>query len=330
MRINGLEIGGFGVWTGLKLKGLGDGINVLYGPNEAGKTTLLQFVRSVLYGFSPERQQYLPPLRGGRPGGMITLGGPNGTFCLERYYDEKSDGPNHEQTTLTAADGTRQGEHMVKVLLANVDEVTFNNVFAVGLREIQELGTLGDTEAAEQLYNLTAGLDRVSLVEVIDELTSSRSRILDPQGNSCQVVKLLARRGKLREEIEELGGLTRRYARVIADRNLLQREIVRLEEENTAAENQASVVELAVALRERWTGRAELDDQLAAMGRVPVVPEGAVERIDAIHARSQKHRGRLEQLERQYAGLKEEAAELKINEALWRQAARIEALQEQQ
>jgi len=241
MRINGLEIGGFGVWTNLKLEGLNHGINVLYGPNEAGKTTLLQFVRSVLYGFSPERRQYLPPLRGGRPGGTIDLGGPNGRFCLERYYDEESDSPNREQITLTAADGTRQGEHLVKVLLANVDEVTFNNVFAVGLREIQELGTLGDTEAAEQLYNLTAGLDRVSLVEVIDELATSRNRILDPRGNSCQVVKLLADREKLRGEIEELGGLTRCYARLLADRNLLEREIIRLEEENTAAENQAKV-----------------------------------------------------------------------------------------
>ncbi len=330
MRINGLEIGGFGVWTNLKLEGLNHGINVLYGPNEAGKTTLLQFVRSVLYGFSPERRQYLPPLRGGRPGGTIDLGGPNGRFCLERYYDEESDSPNREQITLTAADGTRQGEHLVKVLLANVDEVTFNNVFAVGLREIQELGTLGDTEAAEQLYNLTAGLDRVSLVEVIDELATSRNRILDPRGNSCQVVKLLADREKLRGEIEELGGLTRCYARLLADRNLLEREIIRLEEENTAAENQAKVVELAIALGERWAGRAELDNQLAAMGRVPVVPEGAVEQLDAVGTRAQKHRDRLEQLEQQYEGLKEEAAELKINESLWRQAARIEALGEQE
>ena len=69
MKINGLEIDGYGIWTGLKLEGLCDGLNVLYGPNEAGKTTLLQFIRSVLYGFSPARRRYFPPLRGGRPGG---------------------------------------------------------------------------------------------------------------------------------------------------------------------------------------------------------------------------------------------------------------------
>ena len=71
---------------------------------------------------------------------------------------------------LTAADGSRQGEHFLPVLLSGIDEPIFNNVFAVGLREIQELATLGDTEAAQLLYNISAGLDRISLVEVMQEL----------------------------------------------------------------------------------------------------------------------------------------------------------------
>lgn len=32
---------------------------VIYGPNEAGKTTLMQFVRAMLYGFTPEQAQAL-------------------------------------------------------------------------------------------------------------------------------------------------------------------------------------------------------------------------------------------------------------------------------
>ena len=51
MKITGLEVDGFGVWSGLKLDPLSEGLNVFFGPNEAGKTTLMQFVRSVLYGF---------------------------------------------------------------------------------------------------------------------------------------------------------------------------------------------------------------------------------------------------------------------------------------
>ena len=330
MRITGLEVDGYGVWSGLKLEGLSEGLNVLYGPNEAGKTTLMQFVRSVLYGFSPSRQKYFPPVRGGRPGGSIDVAGPNGRFHLDRHHDENGEHGRHEQIVLTAADGTRQGEHLVKVLLSGMDEAIYNNVFAVGLRELQELGTLSDTEAAESLYSLTAGLDRVSLVEVMRELETSRNRILDGGGGPCRVVGLLQKREKLRQEIEELGKLTRRYGRLAGERDQMQREVARLEEENSRTENQARVAELAITLRERWQQRAALDDQLAALGPPSTMPEGAVDRLDAINARLQKHQQALEQLRHRREELRAEASELDINEALWRQAARIEALREQE
>ena len=87
MKIAALEIDGYGVWSGLKVERLSDGMNVLYGPNEAGKSTLLQFVRSVLYGFSPERRHYFPPVHGGRPGGWIEVVGASGRFQIDRHDD---------------------------------------------------------------------------------------------------------------------------------------------------------------------------------------------------------------------------------------------------
>src|SRR5262245_29954880 len=53
MRISEIQIDRFGAWHDLTLS-MGDSpASVLYGPNEAGKSTLLQFLRGVLYGFSP-------------------------------------------------------------------------------------------------------------------------------------------------------------------------------------------------------------------------------------------------------------------------------------
>ncbi len=72
MKIANLDVEGYGVWTGLRIEHFSDALNVFYGPNEAGKTTLLQFIRSMLYGFSPQRRRYLPPMRGGRGGGRST------------------------------------------------------------------------------------------------------------------------------------------------------------------------------------------------------------------------------------------------------------------
>ena len=53
MRIAEIDIDRFRIWRSLLLRLDTGGLNVIYGPNEAGKTTLMQFVRSVLYGFDP-------------------------------------------------------------------------------------------------------------------------------------------------------------------------------------------------------------------------------------------------------------------------------------
>ena len=50
MRITALEVDGFGVWSGLKLDKMVGGLNV-FRTERAGKTTLMQFIRTVLYGF---------------------------------------------------------------------------------------------------------------------------------------------------------------------------------------------------------------------------------------------------------------------------------------
>ena len=76
MKVKDIQIDGFGVWTGLSVDSLPEGMTLFYGPNEAGKTTLMQFVRAMLYGFTDERREkYLPPVHGGTPGGAIRVTG---------------------------------------------------------------------------------------------------------------------------------------------------------------------------------------------------------------------------------------------------------------
>jgi recombinational DNA repair ATPase RecF len=60
VRITSLKIERFGVWEGLSLPKVSRGVNVFYGPNEAGKTTLMQFIRACLYGGADEeRARYI-------------------------------------------------------------------------------------------------------------------------------------------------------------------------------------------------------------------------------------------------------------------------------
>ena len=257
----------------LELSGLVRELNVFYGPNEAGKTTLMQFVRSVLYGFSPERRaRYLPPVAGGPPGRhMLVADGPERTRSAAMPTSRARLATWRGSATAGAAWPTRA---RLARLLGDVDEPTFNNVFAFGLREIQELATLSDTQAADELYNLALGLDRVSLVDVLSELETSRNRLLAADDRPSLVTQLLGQRERLRDEIEELGQATVRYLSLSTERQSLDAEVARLEEEHARWDQQAREVTLARALQDRWRRRAAIDAQTARHGLVRRVGRG--------------------------------------------------------
>jgi len=329
MKITDLAVDGFGVWKGLSVDDLSERLTVFFGENETGKTTLLQFVRSVLYGFSPERRgRYLPPVRGGRPGGSLGIASPSGRFRIQRFADQRD--PVEGQLEVIAADGTIQGRHQLASLLADVDEATFNNVFAIGLREIQQLGTLTDTEAARQLYDLTGGLDRVSLPEVVRELQTSRTRILDAGEGPCQVAHLLSEHERLEEEIGQLRAAGQEWSRLAVQADAAGREIARLEEGVASLERQAKVIEIARSVREKWDRRVRVRQQLRALGPLPDLPGGSLDTLERLGQRIAKHRQWCQKLKRERVKLREQAVGLTVNEPIWRQAARIEALSEQQ
>lgn len=329
MRIKSLEIDGYGVWSKLKLDKLGEGIHVFYGANEAGKTTLMQFLRSMFFGFSPERRRYFPPVHGGRHGGAVDLVTPDGSFHLSRHDDERSVGPR-ASGVLSAPDGTRHGESYIQSLLAGIDEATFNNVFSVGLRELQELGVLNDTEAASLLFRLTAGLDRVSLVEVIAELEASRRRLLADNGREGQIPELVARRDELRRRLEELDSLTAQYGQLTSQRAALDRDAERLDGDRAQLEHQARVLETAVSLRDRWNRRGQIDAQLAALDLATTGLQDSLDRFVHWNRRLSRLRKRIGRVEARRRKTRRRAAAIKINEPLVRQAARIEAFCEQE
>ena len=145
MNITELKVGDFGAWHELSLTNLSRGVTVFYGPNEAGKTTLLNLIRTILYGFSDKRcERYLPPAFGDRAGGTLTIDGLNGQFTIERFAPAMCRGGAGDLSIRAAAGGTHGVEFLTSIL-SGVDETIFNNVFAVGLTQIQQLATLSDT-----------------------------------------------------------------------------------------------------------------------------------------------------------------------------------------
>ncbi|TWU26091.1 AAA family ATPase [Bythopirellula polymerisocia] len=328
MRIKKIHIDGFGVWHDLHLGGISPNLTAFYGANEAGKTTLMQFLRSVLYGVSPTRRsRYLPPINGGRPGGMIELSDGQQTLTVSRYADR--DDIDLGLVSITDEEGHSTGDRLLRDALAGIDEVTYENIFALGLGEIQRLGSLTDTQAAEWLYRLTSGLDRVSLYDVIQGLRQTRQGLLSSREQDSQIAKLLNQREVLRGEISQLTQQNRRWAQLAVRIEELDSEIIAQEAEVSAAEHQARTVEIAVGLKENWRRRLKLTAQIQQISGAIQLPEDAASRLDSLNSKIEEHQREADILEGQRRQLKEETERLGINELLVKNACRIDALAEQ-
>jgi len=329
VKITDIQVDGFGVWTDLEVADLSEQMTVFYGRNEAGKTTLMQFVRTVLYGFSPERRsRYLPPVYGGRSGGSLAIAHAEGEFRMRRRAKPTDDFDAPGELVVSAASGGVQAASFVNSLLADIDESIFNNVFAVGLREIQELGTLDSTEAADQLYKLTSGLDRVSLVDVMRELESSRENVLAQTKEGDAIMQLLRRHDQLRREIEEHTSRGQRWSRIAAQKLSLEEEVEELDETIDQLESQSKLVGVAQGIRDKWEQREDIRQQLEALPKLPAIPERGVEKLEDYVEKLALRKEKIDTLRRQIQGVKDEMDALPINQRLMENAPRIEALAE--
>ncbi|MFO0871957.1 MAG: AAA family ATPase, partial [Pirellulales bacterium] len=309
MKITDVRIDGFGVWTNLAVRNLAGEVTVFYGPNEAGKTTLMQFIRTVLYGFSRERRaRYLPPVQGGRPGGGLRLTALRGNFEVVRRVVAEDALESLGDVTLLDDDGNALGSHQLSSLLGGVDESIFTNVFAIGLREIQELGTLNDSAAADHLYKLTSGLDRVSLIDVVRDLADSRQRILAPDERPGELPQLLVRREKLQHELDELATRGRRWPQLMAERAERGREIEQVEQGMAEVQRQIHHYDLLIQVRDKWTARRSVEEQLAVFGPAADLAPDTLEQLEQLNGQIKAYRRRLHGARKSRTALREELA----------------------
>ncbi len=328
MKITEVHIDGFGVWHDLKLGGLSPQLTAFYGPNEAGKTTLMQFMRGVLYGVSPKRRsRYLPPINGGRPGGSLRITEDGQALHVTRIADRGND--DLGLVTIIDEAGHATGDRLLRDALAGVDEKTYENIFALGLGEIQQLATLTDTQAAEWLYRLTSGLDRVCLYDVIQGLRTTRKNLLSGCEQDSLIAQLLTRREVLRGEVSQLSQQNRRWSQLAIRIEELDAEILAQEAKVAEHEHRARTIEIAVGLKENWRRRAKLTSQLQQFNNTIQLPDDAAARLDALNRKLEEHQREADILEGQRRQLREETERLGINELLVQNASRIDALGEQ-
>lgn len=212
MFIQELHVDGYGVLRDVRVS-FDTPITVVYGPNEAGKTTLLRFIRSMLYGI-PKRNDLVErgePVFGGRHGGWLAVRTAGGRELLVERYADGGSGAKRRTTgglAVRDADGTVL-DWMQTVweqqAMGGVSERLFRQLFAVSLNDLHELLTLEGEEISNFLYH--AGLaGGAVLSDARRKLTAEMDKLYRPKGSTQELNRLLASMKDLEAEIRESRG----------------------------------------------------------------------------------------------------------------------------
>uniref|UniRef100_UPI00321FA5F8 AAA family ATPase n=1 Tax=Thermogutta sp. TaxID=1962930 RepID=UPI00321FA5F8 len=315
MRLRQIDIERFGIWRDWSSGELPAGLAVFFGPNETGKSTLLEFLRGMFFGFH-RRSGFAPP---DDPvlAGRLVCEHQEAVFNLSRRWT-----PSRGDVVEVFNESRNSPAEEVVRLLCPLDETTFNAIFAVNLEDIAHLRTLEAAATSELLYDLSLGIDRAILGRVFARLQEEA----DVPRQSELLQGLLEERDRLQRELQEAPAAGAQFARLLTARKTTEQQCAKAEEALTQWREKAQAWESLRQLLPLWEERCRVERELRELGALTDVPAVFFRRVAHLRERYRVAKEKWEHLKEQYSQVKARLGKITINQALLSYATELEAL----
>ena len=327
MKITEIDIDRFRIWRSLLLKLNPTGLNVIYGPNEAGKTTLMRFVRSVLYGFEPllEEPAWHRPEDNIPWRGSLRCDHAGRTWRVTRKAEDTSRG----KLRISGAPDDISKVDAMQLLLSDTDEHVFTDIFAVGVRELQQLSTLGSNQVAEYIYGLSLGPMGRQLLDASGNVKERRDALFSNAGKEGQLPDLFDRYSELTVSQQRKGEAREKHARLVRRRQELNELLKALQTREDQIHNELRGLRFLESCHKPWKKIRDYQNELANIPLINHNPDQALEQLDAAERDIQQHTSRREKLADQAAQLQKQAERLQVDLRFEKDRYAIQSLVEQ-
>lgn len=315
MKIKKLVLYGFGQHENKEID-FAPGMNCIYGPNEAGKTTMKTAILHILFGFPQKNQQELryEPKNGGKYGGCLYIEDKEfGDWMIERVRGRSSG-----DVSIRFDDGRTAGEDGLNQLLRGYDRQSFEAVFSFSLFQLQGLEKMDENELSRTLLaSGTNGLDTLWKIE--SKMTKEHSELFKKAGRKPPVNQKLKEIQELELQMKKEQQKLSQYGPLLQRKQQLDEEIAALRSEEQSLHSLADRLSAAMQIAPLAVQKERLAAQLKRL------PEKAFP-ADGIR-RYEEAAGRKAQLEIKRAQLLKELQELDMQPDELRPADELRALE---
>ena len=317
--LSGWQVDGFGTLGEWGVSQLRDGLVVVYGPNEAGKSTLLRFLRFALFG--PRAAKPLEALHGGRSGGRLFIEDEGrGTWILERHAPGKT-------FTLRDPGGDVAHDGALRTLLGGADEALFTSIFAFSLDELSRLSSLTDPSVKDQIFSAGITGAGATVSGARKSLEGESQKLLKKRAESARINRLMA-------EIRDVDAKLKEARRQVASYEALRDEEAREQERARALKEEAeglrAETETLTVLGRLWSTWKDWRQSVERLGSMPPLHMKETDggsRMAELRTNLEVARGELEHLEADHRKLEEELRHVSLDPTLEDVAQRAQALE---
>lgn len=214
MKIKKVHIDGFGKWHDQAFDFTANP-QIIYGPNEAGKTTLMAFLVSILFGFADGRgknrfAQYIPKTTSSYGGSLLV------EINGHDYAIKRQRGRNGGKVSVTDSQGRQGGEQELKQLLGPMDRSLYQALFSFGQRDLTAVDELNRNEWQQHLQQLGA-VGSAQWAQLINQYQKQADHLYKPRGRKWPLNQDLHQYADLTDKINRARGKFHRYQDLQAD-----------------------------------------------------------------------------------------------------------------
>ena len=246
MKIKKAHIDGFGKWHDQDFDFTANP-QIIYGPNEAGKTTLMAFLVSILFGFADGRgknrfAQYIPKTTSSYGGSLLV------EINGHDYVIKRQRGRNGGKVSVTDSQGRQGGEQELEQLLGPMDRSLYQALFSFGQRDLTAVDELNRDEWQQHLQQLGA-VGSAQWDQLINQYQKQADHLYKPRGRKWPLNQDLHQYANLTDKINQARGKFHRYQDLQAD---LKTNKAKLRQAQAELQKQQPLLQKLEHLQQLW------------------------------------------------------------------------------
>ncbi|MFI8686852.1 AAA family ATPase [Rossellomorea sp. NPDC077527] len=253
-------------------------LQLFFGENEAGKSTIMSFIHSMLFGFPTKQQsllRYVPKTSTEYGGKILCQIEGEGIVSIQRIKGKATG-----DVTVQFEDGRMEGEDTLQRLLGRMDRTTYQNIFSFNLEGIQNIQRLKKEELNRYLFTAgSTGTD--TLLRLEQDWQKERDRLFKKSGRKPKINEVITQLKSLEKQVREGKEKNEQYLPLVDKRSSLEENILSSETEKEALSERK---EDLIAAQENWgtlVQYKEVEERLSQLKDIEFPTKG-LERLNEL------------------------------------------------